>query len=37
LDRLPDEIRAVTQDDVLAACRATFDPANAVIVRMLPE
>jgi zinc protease len=37
LDRLPDEIRAVTQDDVLAACRATFTRENAVIVRMLPE
>lgn len=37
LDRLPDEIRAVTQADILAAARATFRGENAVIVRMLPE
>jgi zinc protease len=37
LDRLPEEIRAVTQGDVMAACRATFQRENAVIVRMLPE
>ncbi len=37
LDRVPEKIRAVTQDDVMAACRATFARENAVIVRMLPE
>ncbi|HXV13759.1 MAG TPA: pitrilysin family protein, partial [Candidatus Krumholzibacteria bacterium] len=37
VDRLPDEIRAVTTDQVMAAARATFQRENAVIVRMLPE
>jgi zinc protease len=36
VDRLPDAIRAVTKEDVMAACRATFVRENAVIVRMLP-
>jgi zinc protease len=37
VDRLPDAIRAVTKEDVMAVCRATFVRENAVIVRMLPE
>ncbi len=37
LDRFPDEIRAITADDITAACRSTFQRENAVIVRMLPE
>ncbi len=37
MDRIPEKIRAVTKEDVLAACKATFVRNNAVIVRMLPE
>ena len=37
LDRIPGEIRAVTKEEIMAVCRATFTPENAVIVRMLPE
>ncbi len=36
VDRVPDDIRAVTKDDIVAAARATFVRENAVIVRMLP-
>ncbi len=36
VDRLPDEICAVTKDQLMAAARATFRRENAVIVRMLP-
>ena len=36
LDRLPDEIRSVTKEQVMAVARATFRRENAVIVRMLP-
>ena len=37
LDRLPEEIRGVTKDEIMAVCRSTFTRENAVIVRMLPE
>lgn len=37
LDRLPQDIRAVTKEDVMAAARATFRRENAVIVKMLPQ
>jgi zinc protease len=37
VDRVPDDIRAVTKDDIVAAARATFVKENAVIVRMLPK
>ncbi len=37
LDRIPGEIRAVTKEEIMAVCRATFTRENAVIVRMLPE
>lgn len=37
VDRLPDEIRAVTKDDIVAAARSVFVKENAVIVRMLPR
>jgi zinc protease len=36
VDRVPDDIRAVTRDDIIAAARAVFVKDNAVIVRMLP-
>ncbi len=36
VDRLPEEIRGVTKEQVMAAARATFQRENAVIVRMLP-
>ncbi len=37
VDRIPDDLRAVTADDVIAAARAVFIRDNAVIVKMLPE
>lgn len=37
VDRIPDDLRAVTAEDVMAAARTVFVRDNAVIVRMLPE
>jgi zinc protease len=37
VDRIPEWIRAVTKEQMMAAARAVFDPERAVIVRMLPE
>jgi zinc protease len=37
VDRMPDDILAVTKDDIVAAARAVFVRENAVIVRMLPK
>jgi zinc protease len=37
VDRVPDDIRKVTKDDIVAAARATFVKDHAVIVRMLPK
>lgn len=37
VDRIPEWIRAVTKEDMMRVARQVFDPANAVIVRMLPE
>jgi zinc protease len=37
VDRIPEWIRVVSSEDVMAVARRVFVPANAVIVRMLPE
>jgi zinc protease len=37
VDRIPEWIRAVTKEQMMAAAKAVFDPERAVIVRMLPQ
>jgi zinc protease len=37
VDQIPEWIRAVTSEDVMAVARRVFVPAHAVVVRMLPE
>jgi zinc protease len=37
VDRVPELIRAVSKDDIVAAARATFERDHAVIVRLLPD
>jgi zinc protease len=37
VDEIPDWIRAVTKEQMMAVAKSVFDPKRAVIVRMLPE
>ena len=37
VDTAPQRVRAVTKERIMETARAVFDPAQAVIVKMLPE
>jgi zinc protease len=37
VDKIPDWIRGVTKEEMMAVAKQVFDPKRAVIVRMLPE
>jgi predicted Zn-dependent peptidase len=37
VDQIPGFIREVTKEQMMAVAKQIFDPARAVIVRMLPE
>jgi len=37
VDQIPDWIRSVTKEQMMAVAKQVFDPKRAVIVRMLPE
>ena len=37
VDAMPEKIQKVTQQDILDAAAAVFDPSRAVLVKLLPE
>jgi zinc protease len=37
VDRIPQRLRGVTREELMAVAKRVFDPKRAVIVRMLPE